>query len=272
MIQSGGWGPRRRLRVMVQITRRTKQEWRRQPRTYDDSLSTSTAPHRGPLNRGRTSRRRSCSRWGDARRSRNVSHVVACTIGRRRGVSFRRGRAHRLHRREPFRGLSQAHGHLFRPSTNCYTLSEGFFATVLAHRKEAPVAYTGQSLKRFEDPRLLTGQGAFLDDLTFPDMLYAVVPRSPHAHAAIRAIDTATARHAPGVVAVITAADLEGVVEPLPTRRETEAQELRPPVHPILARARCVTPGSPWPLSSPRSATWSAMPWPVVSQILLRRS
>ena len=98
------------------------------------------------------------------------------------------------------------------------------------------MAYTGQSLKRFEDPRLLTGQGAFLDDLTFPDMLYAAVLRSPHAHASIRAIETAAARHAPGVVAVITAEDLEGVVEPLPTRRETEAQELRPPVHPILAR------------------------------------
>ena len=94
------------------------------------------------------------------------------------------------------------------------------------------MAYTGQSLKRFEDPRLLTGQGAFLDDLTFPDMLYAAVLRSPHAHAAIRAIDTAAARYAPGVIAVITAEDLEGVVEPLPTRRETEAQELRPPVHP----------------------------------------
>lgn len=41
------------------------------------------------------------------------------------------------------------------------------------------MAYTGQSLKRFEDPRLLTGQGAFLDDLTFQDMLYAAVLRSP---------------------------------------------------------------------------------------------
>ncbi|HEY5868889.1 MAG TPA: hypothetical protein VI542_25570, partial [Candidatus Tectomicrobia bacterium] len=65
------------------------------------------------------------------------------------------------------------------------------------------MVYTGQSLKRFEDPRLLTGQGAFLDDLKFQDMLYAAVLRSPHAHASIRAIDTAAARHAPGVVAVI---------------------------------------------------------------------
>ena len=60
------------------------------------------------------------------------------------------------------------------------------------------MTYTGQSLKRLEDPRLLTGQGAFLDDLTFPEMLYAAVLRSPHAHASIRAIDTAAARHAPG--------------------------------------------------------------------------
>ena len=107
------------------------------------------------------------------------------------------------------------------------------------------MAYTGQSLKRFEDPRLLTGQGSFLDDLTFPDMLYAAVLRSPHAHASIRAIDTAAARHAPGVVAVITAEDLEGVVEPLPTRRETEAQELRPPIHPILARGKVCYTGQP---------------------------
>src|SRR4029434_1485467 len=114
------------------------------------------------------------------------------------------------------------------------------------HRKEAPVAYTGQSLKRLEDRRLRTGQGAFLDDLTFPDMLSAAVLRSPHAHASIRASDTAAARHAPGVVAVHTAAaDLEGVVEPLPTRRETEAQELRPPVHPLLARGKVCYTGQP---------------------------
>src|SRR4029450_11316221 len=111
--------------------------------------------------------------------------------------------------------------------------------------KEAPVAYTGQSLKRLEDPRLLTGQGAFLDDLTFPDMLYAAVLRSPHARAAIRAIDTAAAPPAPGVVPVITAGGRGGVVEPLPTRRETEAQELRPPVHPLLARGKVCYTGQP---------------------------
>src|SRR5262245_34506894 len=107
------------------------------------------------------------------------------------------------------------------------------------------MVYTGQSVKRFEDPRLLTGQGTFLDDLKFPDMLTAGVLRSPHAHANITSIDTAAARHLPGVVAVITAEDLEGVVESLPTRRETEAEELRPPVHPVLARGKVCYVGQP---------------------------
>jgi len=107
------------------------------------------------------------------------------------------------------------------------------------------VVYSGQSVKRFEDPRLLTGQGAFLDDLTFQGMLHAAVLRSPHAHARITSIETAAARHLPGVVAVITADDLEGVVEPVPTRRETEADELQPPVHPVLARGKVCYVGQP---------------------------
>src|SRR5262245_28211909 len=143
--------------------------------------------------------------------------------------------------RAPWRGVRPA----LRPRDGRGLAAQGWFATALAHRKETPVAYTGQSLKRFEDPRLLTGQGAFLDDLTFPEMLYAAVLRSPHAHATIRAIDTAAARHAPGMVAVITAEDLEGVIEPLPTRRETEAQELRPPVHPLLACSKVCYTGQP---------------------------
>ena len=67
--------------------------------------------------------------------------------------------------------------------------------------------------------RMFTGQGTFLDDITFPGMLHAAVLRSPHAHAHLTSIDTAAARHVPGVVAVLTAEDLEGVVEPVPTRR-----------------------------------------------------
>src|SRR5215831_8757652 len=111
--------------------------------------------------------------------------------------------------------------------------------------RRPPVIYTGQSVKRFEDPRLLTGHGTFLDDLKFPGMLHAVVLRSPHAHAHITAIDTTAARHLPGVVSIITAADLEGVVEPVPTRRETEADALQPPIHPVLARGKVCYAGQP---------------------------
>ena len=59
------------------------------------------------------------------------------------------------------------------------------------------MVYAGQSVKRFEDPRLLTGQGAFLDDLTFQGMLHAAVLRSPHAHARIKSIDVSKAAALP---------------------------------------------------------------------------
>jgi len=47
------------------------------------------------------------------------------------------------------------------------------------------LTYSGQSLKRFEDFQLLTGQGSFVDDIKLPGMLHALVLRSPHAHARI---------------------------------------------------------------------------------------
>src|ERR1043165_2675084 len=68
----------------------------------------------------------------------------------------------------------------------------------------------GDRPKRREDLRFLTGQGRYLDDLAFDGVTYAVVLRSPHAHAEIRAIDTAAAKRMPGVLAVLTAADAQG--------------------------------------------------------------
>lgn len=65
----------------------------------------------------------------------------------------------------------------------------------------------GASPRRREDARFVTGHGAYLDDLRFPGMAHAIVLRSPHAHARICSIDTAIARRAPGVLAVLTAAD-----------------------------------------------------------------
>jgi carbon-monoxide dehydrogenase large subunit len=65
----------------------------------------------------------------------------------------------------------------------------------------------GQPVRRKEDLRLVTGRGEFSDDLDLPDQAYAVVLRSPHAHAHIRGIDNTTALQTPGVLAVLTGHD-----------------------------------------------------------------
>jgi carbon-monoxide dehydrogenase large subunit len=65
----------------------------------------------------------------------------------------------------------------------------------------------GQPVPRFEDPRLIKGGGRYIADMTFPGTVFGYVLRSPHAHARIRKIDTAQAKAAPGVLAVITGAD-----------------------------------------------------------------
>ncbi|MDN3517850.1 xanthine dehydrogenase family protein molybdopterin-binding subunit [Aquisalimonas lutea] len=67
----------------------------------------------------------------------------------------------------------------------------------------------GQPVSRVEDARLVTGHGRYIDDITLPGQLHAAVLRSPHAHAAIRAVDTSAAARMPGVAAVITAEDLQ---------------------------------------------------------------
>ena len=72
--------------------------------------------------------------------------------------------------------------------------------------------YVGQHIARKEDPRLLTGRGRYLDDHTYPGMLHAAFIRSPYARARIKGIDTAAARAVPGVHAVYTGADINGVV------------------------------------------------------------
>jgi len=70
-------------------------------------------------------------------------------------------------------------------------------------------ALVGTSVKRKEDYRFITGQGRYTDDLTRPGQTCAAFVRSPHPHAVIRKIDTSDALKVPGVVAVLTGADLE---------------------------------------------------------------
>jgi len=97
--------------------------------------------------------------------------------------------------------------------------------------------YVGHSIRRIEDRPLLTGAGRFLADLRFADMLEAAFVRSPHAHAAIRGIDTAAALAHPGVHAVLTLPDLMPFLtnERLPLQFRTA--QLPPNVTPlVLAR------------------------------------
>src|SRR6266516_1762122 len=73
-------------------------------------------------------------------------------------------------------------------------------------------AMLGSPIKRREDPRLITGQATYVDDIKLPGMLYMAVLRSPYGHAHIKSIHTEAARSHPGVVAVYTAADIKGIV------------------------------------------------------------
>ncbi len=70
----------------------------------------------------------------------------------------------------------------------------------------------GTPIKRREDPRLITGQATYVDDIKLHGMLHMAVLRSPYGHAHIKNIDTEAARKHPGVVAVYTAEDLKGKV------------------------------------------------------------
>jgi carbon-monoxide dehydrogenase large subunit len=67
----------------------------------------------------------------------------------------------------------------------------------------------GQHVTRFEDPRLIQGGGRYTDDIQLPGLAHGIVLRSPHAHAKIKSIDVAAAQAAPGVLAVLTAADFK---------------------------------------------------------------
>jgi aerobic carbon-monoxide dehydrogenase large subunit len=77
----------------------------------------------------------------------------------------------------------------------------------LALRIEMGEFAIGQSVPRFEDPRLIKGGGRYVGDMVLPGMAFGYVLRSPHAHARIRSIDTSAAKAAPGVLAVLTGAD-----------------------------------------------------------------
>src|SRR5258708_20276391 len=74
--------------------------------------------------------------------------------------------------------------------------------------EKATSARIGQAVRSKEALRLVTGKGCYTDDISLPGQAYAVMVRSPHAHARIRHVDVAPAMAAPGVLAVLTGRDL----------------------------------------------------------------
>ena len=103
--------------------------------------------------------------------------------------------------------------------------------------------YIGRSVLRFEDTRVLTGRGRYIDDLRLPGMLHAVFVRSPMAHARIVSIDVERARQMPGVVDVIT--DQELIAGTAPMLVHTEMPNYRSPVFRPLASDKVRHVGDP---------------------------
>jgi carbon-monoxide dehydrogenase large subunit len=99
----------------------------------------------------------------------------------------------------------------------------------------------GQPVARFEDPRLLRGEGRFIHDIAVPRMLQIAYVRSPHARARIVSIDAAAARGAPGVLGVYTVEDLErdgvGTTAPALKRSRPDGKPMFWRAHPGLAKA-----------------------------------
>jgi aerobic carbon-monoxide dehydrogenase large subunit len=107
----------------------------------------------------------------------------------------------------------------------------------------------GQGVPRFEDPRLVRGGGRYIDDVVYPGMAYGVVLRSPHGHAKILSVKTDSAKAAPGVLAVITAADWKkaGLGE-LPSHAGLKRRDGSPmfkAAYPVLAEDRVRWVGDP---------------------------
>jgi carbon-monoxide dehydrogenase large subunit len=91
----------------------------------------------------------------------------------------------------------------------------------------------GARIRRREDPRLITGQGTYTDDLRLPDLAYMALLRSPYAHARIKSIDVGAAKESKGVITVLTGQDLAGKVGALPTAWLLPNTKV--PAHPVLA-------------------------------------
>src|SRR5580765_1686108 len=100
----------------------------------------------------------------------------------------------------------------------------------------------GQSVKRREDARFVTGAGQYTDDVVLPGQTYGVFLRSPYAHARIRGIDLEAAKKSPGVLKIFTGADLaDAKVGGLPCGwliHSKDGTPMKEPPHPVLAQGK----------------------------------
>ena len=109
----------------------------------------------------------------------------------------------------------------------------------------SPSNHVGQALRRKEDPRLITGRGRYVDDITLPGTLWASFVRSPEAHAKIVSIDKSAAEELDGVHAVFTGEDLSDLGGPLPMAWVPPGVEVRNPEHWPLAKGTVKHVGDP---------------------------
>ena len=107
----------------------------------------------------------------------------------------------------------------------------------------------GQAIRRVEDQRFLTGTGRYTDDITVPGQVYLYLLRSTHAHADITTLDISAAKAAPGVLAVLTSADLDAMnIGGLPCEivpPNLDGKMLTAPVRPVIAKGRVRYVGEP---------------------------
>ena len=117
----------------------------------------------------------------------------------------------------------------------------------------------GAAVRRKEDQRFITGKGHYTDDVNRPGQCYAYFLRSPHAHARIRAIDCTAAAKMPGVLAVLTGAELAGdkvgnlICGWMITSKDGSQMKMAP--HPALAHGQGAT------MSATRSPSSSPRRW-----------
>ncbi|MBC7394403.1 carbon-monoxide dehydrogenase large subunit [Variovorax sp. GrIS 2.14] len=102
----------------------------------------------------------------------------------------------------------------------------------------ANLPHIGESLRRKEDYRFLTGAGNYTDDINLANQTHCIFVRSPHAHATIKSIDIAEAMKMPGVVGIFSGKDIEGKMGGLPCGwliNNPDGTPMKEPMHPILA-------------------------------------